>query len=242
MHGFARGTHENIANAKKSRIVWVFILATSWFWWQLFELHTALYRKSDLWWTIGCVGITLLWMAYHALRRFSTEHPGLVQVRLNVAGCVQFDDLGGPSLLRDLWKANLWVVPIAAAIALIVGLRLGGLNPVAFWMFLILALIAMPFVYRYSHRFRRAIRQVREGAVADINAALCPPTSWKDVRSFAMKPSRGGYRLTINTDTAFLSAKSAIPVDAELQLNGEQAASLQEMIRKWIAQFRHAGR
>ncbi len=115
LYGWARGRHENISNAKRSRIVWLLILPF------LYEFPQIIFNPVKTL-TFIVLGVSLP-VAYLLFRRQSSDHPGLIQVRLNNRQCVQYNDLTGPSVIRELLWSHGWLLPLLTMIALLVYVR-----------------------------------------------------------------------------------------------------------------------
>jgi hypothetical protein len=102
LYGWARGFQANAANTRGRPLVWVFLLIA---------LQIVCYAPQFF---VGgfdrvvALGVVAIWLlpALHLLsRRNRGNHPGGVQVRLSDAGCVQYNDLAGPSIVRDLLQS-----------------------------------------------------------------------------------------------------------------------------------------
>src|SRR6202012_464887 len=111
------GSHANLSNTRGRE-----------FWWLL---SGAVFQILFYWWMTGGLGtdprgalLTLsIWgipAIYLLSRRAGSNHPGLVQIRLSDSGCVQYDDLGGPSVVRDLLRSWAWLIAFGAAALLII--------------------------------------------------------------------------------------------------------------------------
>lgn len=221
VYGYARGRHANIGNTTPSialRIValWIAIIA----------LQSPRFRIDPFSWLI--VALLLPQGIYQFFRRKQVTHPGLIQVRIGERGCVQYDDLGGPSVFRDLFWAYGWIFYAAAAIVLALCVREGriDLSRAGIWIVFLVIFAAIAWVR--GVRFRRAMREVREGAIADFNSAYRPLALWKHIKVHSVKPIRSGtYRLKIDTFTKF--SRNDV-VDAEIRCSEEQAMSLGRLI------------
>ena len=227
LYGWGRGRHESIINAKRSRFAWVLFLSIGWF---LFQMPWILYDRRRF---AIYGGIVVFVNAYLLIRRQSSAHPGLIQVRLNDQGCVQYDDLAGPSVIRDSIRSFAWIIPIIIAVGLVVSWRNRESDWPAFWVLLSLILVCEVLVWKACSAYRSALRQVREGSIADINAILRKPSSWRHMKDFSLtlvKP--GNYRFRINSFDKFAGNDL---VDAEVRVTEEQVAALGELVNGWIS-------
>lgn len=233
LHGDARGKHESIANAKLSRLPVVagFLI----FYMAIQGLNLANGVRAGSGWTIACIAYICAFIVFQVIRRQNTAHPGLIQVRLGPWGCVQYDDLSGPSLVREITRGYGWIVPVAILTIYVVAVCRGWKESLEYLLIALVALIWAPFAWRESQRFRNAMRQMRSGAIADLNAALCEPASWANITSFRLDEiAKGRHRLTINADFGTFTTRTSPPVDAEVNCTSEQAAQLRELLREWI--------
>lgn len=238
LHGWGRGGHESLGSAKPSRLGFVLLPLTL-----FFVLPAVLSRfrttRGLLILFLPQFLVILLRQLYFAIRRRNTDHPGLVQSRLGDWGCVQYDDLAGPSPLRDFFRAYIWLVPTAATIGLAVALWEGWIAWLQFICYFPFAVILAPLACASSYRFQRARRKLRDGAIADLNEALCRPTPWTNVSHFQLEnASKTTYRLRVHADFRFFTFRPNNPVDAEITCTSEQAEQLKGLIEQWIARSR----
>jgi hypothetical protein len=133
LHGWARGGHENISNAKKSRLAWVLVASMAWTLCQLPQLLITP-RDSSRQWILLAISAILLIEVYMFGRRRSSEHPGLIQVRLSQTGCVQYDNLAAAGVLQQLLSSNLWIVMLAVSIGLIGAFAQKWIDAAQFWI------------------------------------------------------------------------------------------------------------
>lgn len=231
LHGWARGRYENLANAKRSRIAWVVLGSLG----SILVSFPAvvLAPREHIGYVLALVSLAALTLAQVWFRRQSVAHPGLIQVRLNERECVQYNDLAGSSVVAELLHAHGWTIPLAAAAALVVSFIRGLIGPVAFGIWLAIALLVAICLWNPCRRFRRAMREVREGSIADVNAAFCRPTEWKYVGQISMLPVRSdNFRLRITSRNTFFHSDV---VDAEIPCTGEQARQVEALLRTWKA-------
>ena len=237
LHGWARGRHENLANAKRSRIAWVALGSLA----SMVGMFPLVFISAwqHIGYSVALVSLAALTVGYLWSRRQSTAHPGLIQVRLNQRECVQYDDLAGSSVVRELVRAHGWTLPLAGVPVLVIGFIHGWVDPVSFWFWLPFAILLAICLWRPCRRFRRAMREVREGSIADVNAAYCRPTAWKDIGEISLLPvGSDGWRLRINCHSTFFPRDV---VDAEIRCTGEQAQELGQLLRGWKANARRTG-
>jgi len=154
----------------------------------------------------------------------------LVQIRLNERGCVQYDDLAGPSPIRDFFRAHGWLMMLAAMVPVYYSGRRQWIDPITFYIWLPLMAVSSFALWKATREFRGSMKEVREGAVADWNAIYRKPLAWEKVKSHSLEPAKSGmYRLTITRHGTF----SYEDVDTELSLNAEQANALEELLANW---------
>jgi hypothetical protein len=231
LYGYGRGKDENLANARRSRLVWVALASLGGLGWLIPQM--AFSPRSFLTWTLPPLMMTTAWLLF---RRQNSSHPGLVQVRLDERGCVQFDDLSGTSIPRELLGAYGWIgLLIIAAICIVVSDPPRIWRP-AVWLWAPILVVASAFDWRRSRRFREALREVRDESIADVNTAYCPSTGWERVGDVSISHLQGdNYRLRIKDRTRFLDHA---PVDAEIRCTAAQLEELKHLIDQWIAHAR----
>src|SRR5882724_8846191 len=79
LYGWGTGSHENIANAKRSRLVRLVALGFG------FQIFTFIFASASM---LPYVGMMVLGpLAFLLLKRSKSGHPGLVQVRIKARGC-----------------------------------------------------------------------------------------------------------------------------------------------------------
>lgn len=154
LYGTARGRHENLANTKPSRLLWLFFLSLlSWGWF----LPQMMFGWRHYLWALP---LLLLPPAYLFFRRHGSDQPGLIQVRLDPHGCVQIDDLAPSSPV--IWvRAHVWLLMVIFAGGLIFAYRARWIGPVEFWIWTPVALLAAALLWRPCRRVRDALREVR---------------------------------------------------------------------------------
>lgn len=232
-HGYARGRHETAMNAKRSRLAWVTFSAVAL---AGFNLMWSVISYPRF--TVILLGVAFLPTAYLLFRRRQVEHPGLVQIRINERGCVQFDDLSGPSIIHDNLMSHGWLLPAIVAVVLVACWKIGQVGPVEFWIWAPFCLLLTSLGWVGCRRVRRRVRELRHGSIVDINLAYIKFTEWGRVTSFSLEEEGADvFRLRINKLTRFLSIErtSKMPVDAEVQMSDEQAQSLRLILKSFIA-------
>jgi uncharacterized protein YjiS (DUF1127 family) len=230
LYGWARGSHETVANAKKSRVAWV---AVSSLLVLLFQSPVLIFDSRYL---SAIIAISLASAIYLLWRRQEISHPGLVQIRLNDIGCVQYDDLAGSSIIRDGFRAHGWLIAIAVALWLVYDRVNGRLGPIAIWIWLAAVAVAGVIAWRSCKRFRRAMKNVPDGSIADVGVARHQPSLWQNIRDFRFEQTRSGSRrLTIDTFHKFFANNA---IDAEIQCTDEQLQAIEAFITRQIAAAR----
>ncbi len=222
LYGWARGKHENPGNAKASRLVWVLVLAIlaiapsafqAWFLsphgsksFPLLLIVVAFLMVDKI--------VLMLDKIVMLFRRHKTDHPGLIQVRLSEAGCVQYDAVAGPSMIFELSKAHGWFIPILGIMCLY-GICAFGWLPLPFFWFLSPFFLLAAF-YRWfpCRRFRQELRHAREGANADRNAALHSIVPWNQALNFSLRPVRKRIQRLRIARPAWRRFQKNCPVDA----------------------------
>ena len=225
LYGWARGSREDAASAKGSRLVWVLILPALWYAFQLKVIMTGGWRWVVL---FGAA----LWIAQAVaglFRRHDVDHPGLTQVRLSDRGCVQYDSVLGPTLIQELLRAHGWLLPVFVVIGISFAYASRGIGPVSFWIFFPLLLGFAVYLWFPCRRSRRALRQVPDGAAADRNAAFQSAVPWEKIVRFTLRPMKP------DTQRLYMLLRSrsmvgVYPVDAEIRCTPEQA----EHLNKWL--------
>jgi hypothetical protein len=235
LHGYGRGTHESIATARRSRMVWIVLLSVLGFGAQF--ANFIFYYRQGLPYLFAAVAVFLAWALF---RRTGTDHPGLVQVRLSQDGCAQYDDLSGPSALRELVFVYGWVAPAVGIVVLIVLLRANDPRD-GIALFIVCLGIASAWLVGMlvvSRRTRRELKLVPERAIADVNKAFCRTIPWIKIGTASLTPvGTNAYRLVIAREAPFFSfvtPRHRNAVDAEIQCTSEQVDQIRELIRGWM--------
>lgn len=231
LYGYGRGKHENLANARRSRLVWVALASLGSLCWLFPQFASS--PRSVLTWALPPLIATTAWLLF---RRQNSRHPGLVQVRLDERGCVQFDDLGGSSIPREMLGAHGWIGLLIIAAICIIDSNPPRIWRPAVWLWAPILVVASAFAWRRSRRFRKALLEVRDGSIADVNTAYCASTGWERVGEVSMSHLQGdSYRLRIKDRTRFFDYAS---VDAEIRCTAAQIEQLTKLIDQWIADAR----
>jgi hypothetical protein len=227
LYGWARGQHENVANAKRSRVAWVLFLSMLGLLSQLPQLW--LFNRN---WLPLVFASAFIPVAYLFYRRQSADHPGLIQIRLNEKGCVQYDNLYSPSTIFELIYGYAWLITGIATIILLLAKHRALIDPIQFWIWTPILAIASICLYRPCRRFRQATRQIRDGSVVDANAVLRRQTPWERVSDFTLgQIAQGTCRLQIRRQSWFTN----YPIDAEIKCTDEQAEQLRELLIHWTS-------
>jgi hypothetical protein len=231
LYGWARGKHENLANASKSRLAWVFLASMALVALQAFQFFIDRIHR-DLF--LMFVGAVMLWNAWVILRRKDVEHPGMVQVRLNDRGCVQFDSLAGITPLGEFLYAHGWLIAGFVTVGIFVAYVRYDLDALSFWIWTPIATALTVLFWFKCRRFRGAIAIMPESALADRNAAYRRPTSWKRVADFTLAPLNDGtYHLRIEHRQFRFSD---YPIDAQIRCTPEQASQLRQWLQSRMAE------
>ena len=234
LHGWARGRHETVGNAKDSRIAWKIACLVGLTFIQF--LGVIVNAKFDRRWLLLPVGVAGIETAVMLVRRQNGSHPGLVQVRLTDRGCVQYDHLAGPSAFAEL-PSILWcVLPIGGAVALAICWRKDLIGPGTFGLSMSVVLVFEYFAWRSWQKFRGAMRDLREGSIADANAVYGEEIPWGRIDSSSITAtSPGAWRLKIKQKSRFFTFDSKHDfwtVDAEITCSAAQAQAVLDLVRQ----------
>ena len=229
LYGWPRGYFENIFNAKSSRLWWVILFGN------FYVISNAAFAFRVWIFQIAAL-ISLAIVLYALFRRSSPQHPGTIQIRLYPHGCVQLNDLNGPSALIDIARGYGWIggflvigmVVIWAwrhhDVGTIIGCAI-GMIPVA---------IFTTFLSFSAYRHRQARRFLAENAIADSDLAYSSLTKWADVGEFSLvRIKEGRYRLRLQHKYKYRVFAMATVADAELELNTTNADLLRDLIYVW---------
>ena len=226
LYGYGRGKHENSGTAKPSRLAWVLFVSTLVILFQQFWLVVNLGRRGIVILAI----IALLPSAYLFIRRRSGSHPRPVQVRLDAKGCVQYDELAGPSPLRDLLRAHEYALALACVVLCILAALCHWLPAWVALIYGIACVFWVFFAWRRSRVFREAVRALSDNAVADFHGAFVPSTPWAQVKEFELTRCGSGQTYRIKIRGAYGTPE---PVDAEVEFKSGQAEVLEKLVGKW---------
>lgn len=102
LYGWARGQHANVSNTSRSKIAGPIAVS-------LFSLVYVAIMLSPLFgsnlrrrnWLALLAGIAIVGIGIALLRRKNSNYPGLIQIRLNDFGCVQYGNVGRPNFLAQ---------------------------------------------------------------------------------------------------------------------------------------------
>lgn len=227
LYGWGRGRHENFANARPSRLIWLYVLPFLWMWPQLFN-----FRRNQVW-ILSIFGVTTAVNVFMFLQRKNTDHPGLAQIRINKQGCVQYDSVSGPPFFIEVLRIWGWLSLLFGALACLVAYAFKEMGAVQFYISFILLVIISAYLWAPSRRVRRALRDIREQDLADRNAAFYPRVPWKVLsKSFLFRPAKENtYRVAITRYDRFFTE---YPIDAEIRCTPEQATELKSLLDRWI--------
>jgi len=235
LYGWARGKHEDLATAKKSRLAWVFLASMSCV---VFQSVNLMINRAYANWFFILAAIVVLMNVLALLRRSNVDHPGQIQVRLNDEECVQYDSLAGGGTMPDVINGHIWIVVAGIAVAILAGFVRGLIDAIQFWIWFPFSACLAVVLWFYCRRFRQAISQVPDNAIADRNAAYCRATPWRKVTGYTLAPvGNDTHRLRINRHNWI---SPTFPVDAEIRCSKEQAGHLRQWLEKRLAASRES--
>lgn len=223
LYGWARGQHETLANAKPSRLAWVLLVL-------LFRFPMLIFNYRYL---CGLIAIFTASAIYLLWRRQQIDHPGLIQIRLNDVGCVQYDDLAGASIIGDGFRAHGWLIAIVVAPWVVYARIIGEIDPILMWIWLPVVVFGGVAAWIACRRFRRAMRNVPDGSIADVGIGRHSLSLWHNIRQFRFEATiSGSRRLTIDRFDKFFANNA---IDAEIQCTDEQSQAIEAFISRQIA-------
>ena len=226
LYGWGRGQHEHPTNAKSSRVIWLLMITGC----LLFVFRP---RAGSA----PMAAAFLLSAAYLWSRRQNARHPGLIQVRLDDHGCVQFDNLARRTFVGEFTLAHGWFIELAAAIGCVIAFRSGWIDATQFRIWLLLATILVVLGWFQCRRIRTARRELGDGAITDANQVYCRPTPWERISKVSLTTlSSGNCRLRLTKRNRLFDA-----VDAEIRCTADQARQLEQLLRRWASRARPAG-
>lgn len=236
LYGYARGAHENVGNAKGSRIIWIAGVSVAFGFTQFAWFGFRQFGPVIGWLTMAAVCV--IPVLYGLARRSASGHPGLVQVRLSKEGCIQYDDLAGRSPLVELYKSYAWVLPIAGAIVLVALWRRDSIRGFHFWFWMALALALECYEWIECRKFRRLMQRARDDSIADWNAVYRPLQPWNEVESFSIQLTADETcRLRIIARGKWMNHDV---VDAEIKCSAEEIKSIRALLNHFIGIARSA--
>lgn len=226
IYGNGRGSqHATLSSAKRKTLIIVGIGAA-------IVGIAALYFSA--WNGRGLLAVTVLvglWAAFGLAGRQS-RHPGLAQVRLNRAGCVQFNDLSVPSI----WRGRV-VFTFLLSLSMLAGTLLtnrpfhtGDLLGPAIFLVIFLASLR-----KNEREIVAAGNNPRwRGLLDDWQRAI--PTAWADVEGVEQTraTAAGHHRLKI-TAVPRGNRLRPHPVDMEFPCSDDEAERLRTAIATWRA-------
>ena len=226
LYGWGRGRRENLGNAKRSRIIWLFVIPFLYFYylWLMPSYQTWL-----LLFVIMVVTVNLL----RFFQRTDTAHPGFTQVRINEQGCVQYDHVSGPDFFQEFMSAHSWLLYGFGAMAVLVAFKFHAMGAAPFYIWFTIFIALSAYLWRPCRRVRRALREIRDQAFADRNAAFHRRVRWKSLSpTFLFHSTKANtYRIAISRRDRFFTV---YPIDAEIRCTPEQAAEVKSLLDRWI--------
>jgi hypothetical protein len=226
LYGWARGQHENLSTARKSRLVWLFFGSIAW---AAFQGFTLISTRTYTNWFFILFAVVVLMNVLMILRRKNVDHPGLIQVRLNANECVQYDSLVGRGMMWEFISGHIWLVAAVIAVALLVGFNRGLIDAIQFWIWFPLSTCLAIALSFHCRRLRKRISRIPDNAIADSNSAYRAPTPWEKVTGCTLDPAGDDTRRLRICHRNWISG--SFPVDAEIRCTPEQA----EHLRQWLA-------
>ena len=237
LHGFARGKHESPQNAKRSRLVWVILCSTGWFLIQFPQVFMSGLRSNVV--VLAIAPLALAPLILMLLRRGATQHPGPAQLRLSEQGCLQIDDLVGPSELQKKVDANRWMALPLVSLVIAIMYAEHKVDRMAFWFWFSIPLIAAAFQWLYARELRGGAQPIPDGAIADAAAIHLAPTPWSHVTGFTVVPVSGGaHRVTVYASRPQVARSHSTPIDAEISCSPEVANELRGVLGQWVRRAR----
>jgi hypothetical protein len=240
LYGWATGKFENLATAKRSRLLPLLFVASFSALFQIFFFP----QLALLYITLAVVFPAAILL----YQRFNSEFPGPIQVRLTEQGCVQFNDLAPLNFLRGFVTSHGRLILATAFLLLTLFPPFYRPGHRVFYYVIVLPflLVLLVIVWKYCFRFRRAMQQVANGAAPNLKAAFYPPTPWIDVANFSLEPTdQNTHHFQIIRDGGLYSRNpktiyGKVLVDAEISCNPEQAAQLNRVLKNWISHARQS--
>jgi hypothetical protein len=230
LYGWGRAMNESVATAKKSRLVWVILCS---FGWVMIQGIGLISTPGFSRWFLIFAGIAVASTVVVFLRRSNNQHPGLIQVRLNARGCVQYNSLEGPGPIAELFTAHMWIIPAVVAAVLVFEFLRGGMDAIGFWIWFPLMMALSIGLWFSCRRFRKKISAMPDNAIADRNAAFRVEVPWKKVSYYEIEQtSSGSYRICIEHKRWRFTD---FPIDAEIRCTAEQADCLRQWLKERIA-------
>lgn len=218
IYGHGVGAHERIGNASRGRVGWLVA------WGGLIFLPQIFNGRHTGWtWVAGLLVFHAFFQAIQFFARGESRHPGLAQVRMNLHGCVQHDDLTGPSTLKSLmpYLVPLMIVGLSVAFAVHSG------TLVWFW-------IAMGGVgaFAIAHLLDVWLRKPLPPALLTLadDWQTHPPTPWAKLRHVVIGERKPGiYRIRIRSTESAWKWRSE-PVHLEFSATPAEVAMLREYV------------
>jgi hypothetical protein len=226
LYGWGHGRRENLANTRRSRMIWVMLAPMMGFVWQIPMMLSHRYL------ILAYLAVFAAIWIYLVSRRQMSSHPGLIQVRLSDEGCVQYDDLAGISTFMEFMRSYGWLITGVGFGCLV--LMRKEIDPVTLWIFCPSLLIGSVALFLHGPKFRLALKSLPERSLANANTVIRRYCPWTDVStSFILQSTEGGrYHLQITRRRWFTI--DPVPVDAEIKCDPEQVAQLRVLLRRWI--------
>ena len=159
------------------------------------------------------------------IQRRTNRHPDLAQVRLNRHGCVQHNDLSGPSLLKDAWPyllALAFVGWIAYSVLRGPAWEMSTLPTIVLWTVMLLVI---------RRRFAAAAKDPRWVDLRD-DWLRGIPVGWEEIGSATVTPvGDGRHRLRIRSRRHNWLIREVVNI--QFESTADEADRLAAQIETW---------
>ncbi len=229
LYGWGRGRRETFLTAKGSRAIWFVTPLIAVITFQVLKIMGWMRGPADFLSTLFVLMIVgpKLWEIF---ARRETSFPGRVQIRLNERSRVQFDSLPQPSLYEELYQSHGWLLSLIPAIAIFVLCWAGRFPRPWGWITFSILLVASLAKGLDCRRFRKKLRRLEPGAIADRNAAYFPATPWRKIAFFELRRVKE-HRFHLQISENERGKSEEMLIEAEILCSAEQA----EQLKNWLA-------
>ncbi len=225
LYGWGLGAHASISTSSRGRAIWYVVLVGLFF---VIPLNSSHWHGAHL--AMFALAIYGVLEAAYLWSRRGGDHPGLVQVRIGEQGVTQYDDLNGPSALREWEASHQWAIPLVMIPFSIV--LFGVKGPYLPYMALLaIALLVGLLRWKRCAQLRHRLRQYHEGSIVDYNSVFNPVVFWQEVTDFKVqKLAEGRFRVYAMTNSFY---RLGNVVDADVKCTHEQAAEIENLAANW---------